>query len=276
MFIDKLSPSKIKVFDECKAKYKFKYIDYLKEDYNENLSTDALQFGQFIHKVLEDGVDCSAYEDLREIARSVRNQYTFSKEKEALTERSLRNFAIFNSQLTHTVSTEMNFSVESPCAGYNINGIIDRIVLGKTGDLLVIDYKTSKRAASKRDLYNDAQMQMYSYAVHKMYDVPIDKITVAHYYPHLDKFVAIKYSSKHIAVFLNAQKGKVWDIRKRKKVDFHPVINRFCDWCGYKDICPAHGADPSKVDKIIEEVSKNRRSKKQKIDKGFYSKKNNP
>tara|TARA_R110002110_G_scaffold43581_15_gene135141 strand:- start:460 stop:1281 length:822 start_codon:yes stop_codon:yes gene_type:complete len=273
MFIDRLSPSKIKVFDECKAKYKFKYIDYLKEDYNENLSTDALQFGQFIHKVLEDGVNCSSYEDLNVIADSVRSQYTFSKEKGDLTERSLRNFAMFNKQLTHTVSTEMNFSVESPCEGYNINGIIDRIVMGKSGDMLVIDYKTSKRAAAKKDLYNDAQMQMYTYAVHKMYDVPIDKITVSHYYPHLDKFVAIKYSAKHISLFLNAQKGKVWDIRKRKKGDFHPVVNRFCDWCGFKDLCPAHGADPVKSATVIEEAIKARRKSK---DKGFYSKKPNP
>ena len=75
MFIDRLSPSKIKVFDECKAKYKFKYIDYLKEDFNDTLSTDALQFGQFIHKVLEDGVNCTTYEELSAIAKSVRSQF---------------------------------------------------------------------------------------------------------------------------------------------------------------------------------------------------------
>ena len=53
MFINKVSPSKIKVYDECKLKYKFKYIDYLQE---KETNTDALQFGSFIHKVLEEGV----------------------------------------------------------------------------------------------------------------------------------------------------------------------------------------------------------------------------
>jgi putative RecB family exonuclease len=271
MFINKVSPSKIKVFDECKAKYKFKYIHYLKEEFNDNLSTDALQFGQYIHKVLEDGVNCKTYEELVAIAKSVRSQFTFSKEKEMLTEASLRNFIVFNKDLTDTVSTEMRFSVPSPCEGYDLNGIIDRVVMGKTGDLLVIDYKTSKRAAAKKDLYHDAQMQMYAYAIHKMYDVPIDRVTVAHYYPHLDKFVSIKYSAKHISLFLNAQKSKVWDIRKRKKDDFHPVTNRFCDWCGYKDICPAYGADPKKVDIMIEEIAKKRRHEKKL--KGHYEKK---
>jgi len=271
MFINKVSPSKIKVFDECKAKYKFKYIHYLNEEFNENLSKDALQFGQFIHKVLEDGVKCTTYEELAAIASSIRSQYTFSAEKEVLTERSLRNFLIFNKDLTETVSTEMHFNVPSPCEGYDLNGIIDRVVMGKTGDLLVIDYKTSKRAVSKRDLYNDTQMQMYTYAIHKMYDVPIDKVTVAHYYPHLDKFVSIKYSARHISMFLKKQKDKVWDIRKRTKNDFHPVVNRFCDWCGYKDICPAYGADESKVAVLIEEIHKKRRAEKKA--KGFYTKK---
>tara|TARA_R110000824_G_scaffold235635_6_gene424445 strand:+ start:2320 stop:3138 length:819 start_codon:yes stop_codon:yes gene_type:complete len=267
MFINKVSPSKIKVFDECKKKYKFKYIDYLKEDFNDTLSTDALQFGQFIHKVLEDGVNCTTYEELSAIAKSVRSQYTFGKEKESLTEVSLRNFLTFNKPLTETVSTEMRFTVPSPCEGYELNGIIDRVVMGKTGDLLVIDYKTSKRAASKRSLYNDAQMQMYAYAIHKMYDVPIERVTVAHYYPHLDKFVSIKYPAGHVAMFLKDQKGKVWDIRKRKKDDFHPVVNRFCDWCGYKDICPAQGADPVQAEKLIETIKAKRA-----IEKGHYQK----
>jgi RecB family exonuclease len=53
MFINKVSPSKIKVYDECKLKYKFKYIDYLPE---KDTNTDALQFGSYIHKIFEDGV----------------------------------------------------------------------------------------------------------------------------------------------------------------------------------------------------------------------------
>jgi len=267
MFIDKVSPSKIKVFDECKKKYKFKYIDYLKEDFNETLSTDALQFGQYIHKILEDGVACTTYEELEAIAKSIRSQYEFGKEKEALTEKCLRNFLTFNKPLTETISTEMKFSVKSPCGDYTLNGIIDRVVMGKSGDLLVIDYKTSKRAASKRDLQNDAQMQMYAYAIHKMYDVPIDRVTVAHYYPHLDKFVSIKYPTHHVNMFLKDQKNKIWDIRKRKKEDFPPMVNRFCDWCGYKDICPAQGADPVKAQKLIEEAKAKRA-----VVKGHYQK----
>jgi hypothetical protein len=31
---------------------------------------------------------------------------------------------------------------------------------------------------------------------------------------------------------------KIWEIRKKKKDDFFPQVNQFCDWCGYKDMCP--------------------------------------
>jgi len=31
---------------------------------------------------------------------------------------------------------------------------------------------------------------------------------------------------------------QIWEIRKKKKNDFFPQVNQFCDWCGFKDMCP--------------------------------------
>ena len=41
---------------------------YLPEEYNEGLSTDALQFGSYIHKIFEDGVDAESVDELMEHA----------------------------------------------------------------------------------------------------------------------------------------------------------------------------------------------------------------
>ena len=68
MYIKGFSPSKLNTFDECQLKYKYKYIHYLKEMYNEKASKDALQYGSYIHKILEDGVHCTTVEELREHA----------------------------------------------------------------------------------------------------------------------------------------------------------------------------------------------------------------
>ena len=260
MYIKTVSPSKIKVFDECKAKYKFRYIHRLKDEYNGTVSKDALQFGQFIHKIFEDGVDTQTEEGLFEIAASIRSQYTFGQEKEKLTERCLKHFFNFNKNLSENVSTEMVFSIDTGM-DFEVNGVIDRIVKGSTGKYLVIDYKTSKRPTPKRELYTDIQLRMYTYAVHKMYNIPVEDITVGHYYPHLDKLVTLKYSSSQIRMFLNEQKKKIWDIRKRKLENFPCQINQFCNWCGFKDICPAQGASPARLQEILTERKNKKKPK---------------
>lgn len=236
MFINKVSPSKIKVYDECKLKYKFKYVDYLPE---KSTNTDALQFGSYIHKIFEDGVASTSAEELNEIAKTLRPNYTFDKEREMKVEKCINNFFAFNNSLSscEQISTEQSFAVELK-QGYAVNGIIDRIVKSQDGGYLVIDYKTSKRASTKRELFNDPQMLLYAYAVSVLYTVPIASITLAHYYPHMDKLVHVKFSEPHVLMYMKKLTQKIWEIRKKKKDDFFPQVNQYCDWCGYKDMCP--------------------------------------
>ena len=236
MFINKVSPSKIKVYDECKLKYKFKYIDYLRE---KETNTDALQFGSYIHKIFEDGVTATEEDQLLEISEILRSHYTFDKAREKLIEKCIKNFFNFNNSLSgcEQISTEQSFAIELN-QGYALNGIIDRVVRSEDGNYLVIDYKTSKRPSTKRDLIKDPQMLLYAYAISRLYTVPIHSITLAHYYPHLDKLVHIKFSEPHVLMYMKKLTQKIWEIRKKKKNEFFPQVNQFCDWCGYKDMCP--------------------------------------
>jgi len=257
MFINKVSPSKIKAYYECKKKYKFKYIDYLRNTYNANSNTDALQFGSYIHKVLELGYNSSSLEELRTIAKECRSTYKFPKSRDKGVDKILTNFLRFNSQLHEHVSSELAFEVEMK-DDYKMNGIIDRIVKGKTGKYLVIDYKTSKRAATSTDLYKDPQLMMYAYAVSKMYKVPLDEITVAHYYPHMDKLISLKYGKTQIGQFLSVLQNKIWEIRKKKKTEFPPTQNMFCNWCQYKDLCPEFGGTTQILEEAIRKEKESR------------------
>jgi RecB family exonuclease len=64
----------------------------------------------------------------------------------------------------------------------NFIGVIDRVIKGKDGGYLVVDYKTSKREKKKKTLMDDNQLKGYAWAIHMLYDVPYDKIYCAHYY----------------------------------------------------------------------------------------------
>ena len=249
MYIKGFSPSKLNVFDECQQKYRYKYVHYLPEEYNDNLSTEALQYGSYIHKVLEDGFEAQTEDELWEHAHRLRESYQFEG-READTEKCIKNFFKFNSKLTHTVSTEMKFKVDV-LDDLEVNGIIDRVVLGDTGKLLVIDYKTSKREKTKRELYQDPQLMIYTAAIAKLYEVKIKDVTVAHYYPITGHLVTVSYMPSHIASFLKRLDEKKWAIRKKKAEDFKPRVNRFCDWCGYKNLCPMFGGTPKMLDEAI-------------------------
>lgn len=239
----------------------YKYVFYLKDVFNPNTNTDALQFGSYIHKIFEDGVSCSSLQELKDIARDLRGNYKFSGYSDKKIETCLQNFLKLNTTLEEHVSAEWMFNIDV-VDGYAVNGIIDRIIKGKTGKYLVIDYKTSKRAASKKDLYNDAQLIIYAYAVSNKYGIPIEDITLAHYYPHLDKLVSLKYTSGHVAMHMKKLTQKVWEIRKRKKHEFPATMNQFCDWCGYKGLCPKFGGT---VDMLKEAIKNKPPRKKWKV-----------
>ncbi len=260
MFINKVSPSKLKVYEECKAKYSFKYIHYLRDTYNSNSNTDALQYGSYVHKIFEVGFEAKTIEELEKIAEDLRGNYTFPDKKMKEIPKVLKNFLSFNSQLHENISTEFPFEIEMD-DDYKINGIIDRVIKGKTGEFLVIDYKTSRRPSTSSDLFNDAQLIMYAYAISRMYKVPLDKVTVAHYYPHLDKLISIKFGAPQVKKFIKRLKQKIWEIRKKKKVEFPPSQNQFCNWCQVRDLCPEFGGTPKMLEEAKASEAKRRKPK---------------
>mgnify|MGYP003637215954 FL=1 len=258
MFINTISESKSKTFKECQLKYRYRYVDRLKE---QRTNTDALHFGSFIHKILEDGFQANDLAALTVIAENVRKDYSFSESYNPKIKKCLENFLKFNATLAETVATEMVYEVVyDEEKNIKLNGIIDRIIKGKEGGYLVIDYKTSKRELTELDLYQDRQMQGYAYAVHKKLGVPLDQIVVAHYYPVTNHFVTCKYSPNQIKHYLSEKIDQIWKIRKMKKVDFKAMQNQFCNWCGYKTLCPEFNAGTLCEERI--QALKNAKTKK--------------
>jgi DNA helicase-2/ATP-dependent DNA helicase PcrA len=254
MFIKSISESKANTFNQCNLKYKFRYIDKYEEAPR---NKDALDFGSYIHKIFELGYKKQTLDDLLNIADECKKNYKITEAKEKNTETCLRNFLRFNASLTETVGIELVYEVKYDDKNdINLNGIIDRIVKSPQGEYLVIDYKTSKKELKKHELYQNHQMQGYAYAVHKIFKVPLDKVTVAHYYPLTGNLVSVKFSLAQISSYLRNKVDTVWNIRKRKKTEFPPSKNEFCNWCGYYQLCPEYHSPES-----IQESLKNTKVK---------------
>jgi len=235
MYIKTISESKFQTYKQCQLKYRYRYVERLPEP--EETNTEALHFGSYIHKILEDGVNANSQDEMLLIAEGVRGSYKVSKKYEGKDLKCIDNFLQFNSKLEETVAAELVFEVPVK-DDITLNGVIDRVIKGKDGGYLVIDYKTSKREKSKVELYQDTQLKGYVYAISKLYEIPFSQIVAAHYYPLTNNFVHVQYSVPQINAHLRKIVDEVWKIRKRKKDEMNPSRNEFCNWCAYKTACP--------------------------------------
>lgn len=237
-------------------KYRYRYVDRLPEP--EEANTEALHFGSYIHKVLEDGVNATSKEELQLIAEEVRPNYKVSEKYNGKDQICIDNFLSFNAKLGETVATELVFEVDLK-DDITLNGIIDRVIKGDKGGYLIIDYKTSKREKTKMDLYQDSQLKGYVYAISKLYNVKYTDIVAAHYYPLTGNFVHVSYSAPQISAHVRKVIDEVWKIRKKKKAEFHPSRNEFCDWCAYKGCCPefnSHQVCEKRIEELKEKKKK--------------------
>jgi ATP-dependent helicase/DNAse subunit B len=238
MFCNQISNSKRDLWRQCRLKYRYKYVDYLEETDKGNM--DALQFGSYIHEIFEQGVECTDLEGLQKIAAELRGTYKFAKSYEPKIETCLKNFLRLNSSFPEKGQVELSYKQDIGCTKWPLEqvGFVDRIIKGKDGGILVIDYKTGRREKTKFDLFEDSQGMSYVYAAHKIYGVPVDKITFAHYYPLTDNLVTVKYTPAALTKHNKRIVEDAWNIRKAKKEDLTASENEFCNWCGYKSLCP--------------------------------------
>ncbi len=257
MFINTISNSKRDTFNQCKLKYRYRYVERI-DDYDSS-NTDALHFGSYIHQIFEDGIQATDLSQLQQLAEENKEKYSFASSYDNKIEPCLKNFLRLNASLAEVGTAELHFDLEI-AEDITINGYIDRIIKGKDGGLLVIDYKTSKREKSKVELYQDPQLKGYVYAVHKLYDVPLSNITAAHYYPLTDTLVSVQYTTNQIHAHIRSVIDDVWKIRKAKKVDLVPSRNQFCNWCSYKSLCPLF-TENCLIESRIQEVKKKQKKK---------------
>lgn len=256
MYLSTISNSKHSLYLQCKLAYKYRYYNRYEGISKNEL---ALNFGSYIHKIFEDGVNCTHISELEKLAEKHRAAYKIPNHYRDRTTICLQNFLRWNEKLTDTIGIEMRYEVDL-IEGVTVNGIIDRVVKGDNGGILIVDYKTSKREKNEIDLFNDNQLKGYAYAVHKELGVPLDKITCSHYYPVTNNFVSIQYGNKRINIWKQKMVEDVWKIRKNKLEEMTPTQNQFCNWCNYKEACSLH-CQPDQVQMKLNEWEEKKKDK---------------
>jgi len=254
------------VWNDCKLKYHYRYNEHLEEEY-EHGSGDALEYGNFIHKVFELGVSSTSVEELNIISESIRKDYRFSKSYNTKIPVMLDNFIRFNKPLSGTIATEMKFEVDIPFFTTHkvvLIGKIDRVI--RIGDFfIVIDYKTSKKEENYVDLCKNNQLKTYAYAIHRMFNVPLPKILCMLYYPQTNNHPKVKFNDSQIKMHLNNIVRDVIKIKKSKKSEMIAEKNEFCNWCGFRKLCYIWESNKILLESNIQAAKDKRDKKKRKV-----------
>lgn len=236
----RLSVSKTKTFLDCKAKYRFAYIEKLpRKDW------DFHVFGKFVHKVLEDfhriyieGSNEPFSKIMTTVYKQAMTEYkakmTPEARKEAyeMVEGYLKLISSEKESIKNVLSVEKNFDFHIT-DHVVLNGMIDRIQLDPDGVVHVCDYKTVK---NKKYLKNDfLQLLTYAYVLYSE-DPTLKKIRgsyilLRHKFEYITKEFTIdevlKIKDKYEAYANQIEEERLW----------RPNPTPLCNFCDYLNKC---------------------------------------
>jgi putative RecB family exonuclease len=120
--------------------------------------------------------------------------------------------------------------------GHEIRGIIDRLAKAGDGSLEIHDYKTSRRFPTPSQAGNDSQLALYEIALrHRWPDT--QRITLIWHYLAFDKDISIAKTFRQLETVKQNTLGLIKRIEST--TTFPTQVSPLCDWCEYKEICPA-------------------------------------
>lgn len=235
-----LSVSKAKCFDDCKAKFKFCYIDKLPR-----IDRDFHIFGKYLHQVLE-----NFHRDLIEHPErkldwlpaiddawtAAYNQYSDQmtglqyKEARQIVDEYIEILKE-DDALPNVTAVEKDFYINLDDIVL-LNGYIDRIQVDKDGMLHVIDYKTTKDPKYLKDFF---QLMTYCYALclgdENIKRIRASFILLRHSFDYITEEFSreevISVAEKFLKYAYHIEEEKVW----------RPNPQFLCKYCDYIEHC---------------------------------------
>ena len=270
------SHSRLSTFEQCKLKYRFKYIDNIIPDIEKTIES---HLGNAVHKTLEwlykqvkfkkipslDQVIKRYTEDWREdfeegipIARkNLTPEHYFNKGIQFLVNYYMEHKPFDD----NTIAVEKEIMVNLDDSGkYRIRGFIDRLAYNlETGEYEVHDYKTSNSLPKREDIEKDRQLALYSLAIKETFGEE-KKIILIWHYLSFNRKIHSRRTNEQLKQLKEETLKLIKEVESTK--EFPPTKSPLCNWCEYKAICPAWGNKPPERQITLEEYRKMREKKK--------------
>jgi putative RecB family exonuclease len=251
-----LSPSKVASFKDCALAFRFSAIDRVPEPPNIWAAK-----GTLVHRALEllfieapqDRTIEVALAKLEEATPEVllNREYKDLKfasmeEEEAFlvdsAELVRKYFLLEDPTKIHPVGLEMKLEVD--LGTLRMRGIIDRLDEDENGNLIVTDYKTGKVPRINHEASKLGGVHFYAFLCEKVMGRRPSQVQLLYLSEPLR---IITEPTDQSIRGLQIRTGAIWTAVEKAcdREDFRPKPSRLCDWCAYREWCPAFGGDPA-------------------------------
>ncbi|MEY2568241.1 MAG: putative RecB family exonuclease [Actinomycetota bacterium] len=248
-----LSPSKVSSFKDCALAFRFSAIDHLPEP-----PAPYLAKGTLVHRALEllfteapaDRTLDAALEHLQTAHTEVladpendglvlEDEGVWLSEAESL----VRNyFQLEDPTGVNAIGLELR--LDAQIGSLRLRGIIDRLDLDDNGDLTVVDYKTGGAPGVNWEGKRLGGVQFYAYLCEQLFG----RRPVAVRLLHLKEPLSITSVPTDQSIRgLTTRTQAIWAAIERacENDDFRPRPSRLCDFCSFREWCPAWGGNPA-------------------------------
>jgi putative RecB family exonuclease len=252
-----LSPSRASDFKQCPLLYRFRAVDKLPSP-----PSPAAARGTLVHAVLERLFDLPAPERTPQAAESL-----LAPQWQALVEQEpeLAEMITSDERLTEATwfsdaqalietwftledptrlePSERELYVETDVDGLVLRGYVDRLDVAPDGAMRVVDYKTGRSPSELFEGKALFQMKFYALVLWRLRG-EIPRLLQLVY---LGNGEVVRYSpDEHDLLSLERNLKAVWTAIERaaQTGDWRPKTSKLCDWCDYRQFCPAWGGTP--------------------------------
>ncbi len=247
------SHSRLATFEDCPKRFEYRYVLKIPTD-TEGIEAfvgkrvheilerlyKAAQRGQVpslekvihrYHRLFEAGYDADRVRIVRE---GTPVEFYRQSGERCLTAYYRRHYP-FDGDETLGIEQRVTFALDEK-REYRFQGIIDRLVRARDGAIEIHDYKTSRRAATQKQVDADRQLALYQIGLAERFpDQPFR--LVWHYLQH-DRQLSSTRTPEQLH-HLREDTMSVVD-RITSESEFKPRRSALCDWCEYNDRCPIY------------------------------------
>src|SRR3989344_2039890 len=259
----KYSHSKLTTFEQCKYKYKLKYIDKVKVEIP---TTIEAFIGDLVHRTLEKLHTDLKYQKLNELNELLKFYNELWEKEYTIEIRIVKDYSQENYKKMGEKFITVYYNKYKPFDQITILGLETEDILtlpdGNAYDIridklgckdniyYICDYKTNNKLKNQEEADSDRQLAMYSIWVKNKFK-DAKKVFLLWHMLAFDKEIVSERSDEELKKLQEKIISLIKEIENCK--NFPQNVTKLCDYCDFKEICPSFKHEAELKEKTFEE-----------------------